>query len=129
VTLRIPEQIYEGVRGICIFSPQKAARCSETRLDGAKFEALPVMCPKMSVLLCMTLFRWASSSWRLYLDCETLQVKVLLHFETFETTCPMTDLRTLDLSLLTVCVFTVVYLHKFCRRSCAVRNVYSITGM
>ena len=50
VTLRIPEQIYRRVGGICYFSLQEAARCSETRLVGAKFEAVTVMFPKMSVL-------------------------------------------------------------------------------
>jgi len=118
VTLRNPEQIYGRVQGICNFSLQEAARCSETRLNGAKFEAVPMMCPKMSVLWSVTLCRRASCSWRLCLDCETLKVKAILHFETSTTARPLTDFHNLDLSLLAVCVFTVVYLHTFCHTSC-----------
>jgi len=93
VTLRITEQIYRRVGEICYFILQEAARCSETRQDGAKFETVTVMWPKMSVPLSVTLCRWASSSWPLYLDFETLQVKALLHFERSKTTRPMTDLH------------------------------------
>jgi len=50
MTVLIPEQIYRRVGEICYFFLQEEARCSKTTLVGARFEAVTVVWPKMSVL-------------------------------------------------------------------------------